>query len=139
MIMTRRRGGAEGAPGMGVEDDLENSFFNMASAAGRNQQMLRHWTRGQTARAEVLAAPLQRHTICFFNSIADEHGSQRESRRRPRCPGLLPASNQEEINMKAIFIEPFLIVASSLLWILVLPFAALFCSGVAISHRVAVA
>jgi len=41
--------------------------------------------------------------------------------------------------MKAIFIEPFLIVASSLLWILVLPFAALLYSGLAISHRVAVA
>jgi len=133
--MTRRRGGAEGATGRGAEDDLENSFFNMASAAGRNQQMLRHWTRGQ----QVLAAPPQRHTICFFDSIADEHGSQRESRRRPKCPGLLPASNQEEIDMKAIFIEPFLILASSLLWILVLPFAALVCSGVAISHRVAVA
>jgi len=40
--------------------------------------------------------------------------------------------------MKAMFIEPFLIVASSLLWILVLPFAALFCSGLALSHQVAI-
>jgi hypothetical protein len=38
--------------------------------------------------------------------------------------------------MKAMFIEPFLIVASSLLWIIVLPFAALVCSGIAISDRV---
>ena len=33
---------------------------------------------------------------------------------------------------RSIFIEPFLIVASSLLWIIVLPFVALVCSGIAI-------
>jgi hypothetical protein len=39
--------------------------------------------------------------------------------------------------MKAIFVEPFLVLASSLLWIIVLPFAALVYSGIAISERVA--
>jgi hypothetical protein len=38
--------------------------------------------------------------------------------------------------MKAILAEPFLVVASSLLWIIVLPIAALICSGLAISERV---
>jgi hypothetical protein len=38
--------------------------------------------------------------------------------------------------MKAIFIEPLLVMTSSLLWIIVLPIAALVCSGIAISDRV---
>ncbi|MEO7167949.1 MAG: hypothetical protein ABI787_01340 [Spartobacteria bacterium] len=38
--------------------------------------------------------------------------------------------------MKAIFIEPVLMLVSSLLWIVVLPIAALVCSGLAISERV---
>jgi cytochrome c-type biogenesis protein CcmH/NrfF len=38
--------------------------------------------------------------------------------------------------MKAIFLEPLLVVTSSLLWIIVLPVAALVCSGVAIFDRV---
>jgi len=37
---------------------------------------------------------------------------------------------------RAIFMEPLLIVASSLLWIIILPFAAAVCSGIAISHLV---
>lgn len=37
---------------------------------------------------------------------------------------------------RTIFIEPVLIVASSLLWIIVLPFAAVVCSGIAISDLV---
>jgi len=37
---------------------------------------------------------------------------------------------------KTMFVEPFLIVASSLLWLIVLPFAAVVCSGIAISDRV---
>ena len=37
---------------------------------------------------------------------------------------------------RTIFIEPVLIVASSLLWIIVLPFAAVICSGIAISNLV---
>jgi hypothetical protein len=37
---------------------------------------------------------------------------------------------------RTIFIEPVLIVASSLLWIIVLPFAAVVCSGIAISNLV---
>ena len=51
-------------------------------------------------------------------------------------PGFLPCACKWKDDMKAIFIEPFLIVASSLLWIIVLPFAALVCSGIAISDRV---
>lgn len=38
--------------------------------------------------------------------------------------------------MRTMFIEPFLIMASSLLWIIVLPFAALVCSGIALSDLV---
>jgi hypothetical protein len=38
--------------------------------------------------------------------------------------------------MKAFLIEPLLVVTSSLLWIIVLPVAALVCSGIAISDRV---
>jgi hypothetical protein len=38
--------------------------------------------------------------------------------------------------MKAILIEPFLVVIVSLFWIIVLPFAALICSGAALSERV---
>jgi hypothetical protein len=37
--------------------------------------------------------------------------------------------------MKALFIEPVLVLMSSLLWIIVLPIAALVCSGAAISAR----
>jgi len=37
--------------------------------------------------------------------------------------------------MKAILIEPFLVVIVSLFWIILLPFAALFRSGIAISDR----
>jgi len=44
--------------------------------------------------------------------------------------------NKPESVAKAIFIEPLLIVASSLLWIIVLPFAAVVCSGIAISDLV---
>ena len=35
--------------------------------------------------------------------------------------------------MKTTLIEPLLVVASSLLWVVVLPIAALVCSGIAIS------
>jgi hypothetical protein len=38
--------------------------------------------------------------------------------------------------MKAIIIEPFLVVIVSLFWIIVLPFAVLCWSGIAISDRV---
>jgi hypothetical protein len=38
--------------------------------------------------------------------------------------------------MKAIFIEPLLVVASSLLWIFVLPLAAMIQAGLAILDRV---
>ncbi len=38
--------------------------------------------------------------------------------------------------MKTMFIEPVLVLMSSLLWIIVLPVAALICSGVAISDRI---
>ena len=38
--------------------------------------------------------------------------------------------------MKALFIEPVLVLMSSLLWIIVLPVVALICSGVAISERI---
>lgn len=38
--------------------------------------------------------------------------------------------------MKTFFIEPVLMLVSSLLWIVVLPIAALVCSGLAISERV---
>jgi len=38
--------------------------------------------------------------------------------------------------MKAFFVEHLLVVTSSLLWIIVLPIAALVCSGIAISERV---
>lgn len=37
--------------------------------------------------------------------------------------------------MKAMFIEPVLVLASSLLWVVVLPVAALICSGIALSDR----
>jgi len=39
-------------------------------------------------------------------------------------------------NMKTIFIEPLLVVASSLLWIFVLPLAAAIRAGLAILDRV---
>ncbi len=52
---------------------------------------------------------------------------------RPASPFGLP----EKKSMKSILLEPVLTVASSLLWIIVLPVAALVCSGIAISHRVA--
>jgi hypothetical protein len=38
--------------------------------------------------------------------------------------------------MKVSFIEPVLVLTSSLLWIIVLPVAALVCSGAAISARI---
>lgn len=49
----------------------------------------------------------------------------------PRFPGFAGVKN-----MKAIVIEPLLMVVSSLLWIIVLPVAAIVCSGIAISDRV---
>jgi len=39
--------------------------------------------------------------------------------------------------MKAILIEPLLVATTSLLWIIVLPLAAVVCSGLTISERVA--
>lgn len=38
--------------------------------------------------------------------------------------------------MKALFIEPVLVLMSTLLWIIVLPVAALVCSGAALSERI---
>lgn len=38
--------------------------------------------------------------------------------------------------MKAILIEPLLVVTSSLLWILVLPLAVVIHAGIAVLHRV---
>ena len=49
------------------------------------------------------------------------------------CPRCGP---EEKPNMKAIFIEPLLVVASSILWIFVLPLAAVIHAGVAILDRV---
>jgi hypothetical protein len=37
--------------------------------------------------------------------------------------------------MKEIFIKPALLLASSLLWLIVLPVAAIVCSGIAVSDR----
>ena len=71
----------------------------------------------------------------LLNIIADENRSQGESRPGQRCPASFSVRGKWK-KMKAIFIEPFLVAASSLLWIFVLPFAALVCSGIAISDRV---
>jgi hypothetical protein len=54
--------------------------------------------------------------------------------RRSRLSGFVRTEGKNVA--KAVLIEPFLIVASSLLWIMVLPFAALVCSGIAISDLV---
>ena len=99
--------------------------------------MLRHSARAPDARM----GPPKPLTACdlLFITIADENRSQRESRQRYNAPLFWVVRCKEKNDMKAIFVEPFLIVASSLLWILVLPFAALVYSGLAISHRVAVA
>ena len=61
------------------------------------------------------------------------HKAKVDQGREALLPSLCDANGKK---MKAMFIEPFLVAASSLLWIIVLPFAALVCSGIAISDRV---
>ena len=67
----------------------------------------------------------------LFVSVADRGRPWLEKRRRQRCP-----EGRWKDDMKAMFVEPLVIVASSLLWIIVLPFAVLVRSGIAISDRV---
>jgi hypothetical protein len=70
-----------------------------------------------------------------LHSIADENDSQGETRRR-HIPAFVLGRSDCKSAARTIFIEPVLIVASSLLWIIVLPFAAVVCSGIAISNLV---
>jgi hypothetical protein len=45
------------------------------------------------------------------------------------------AVSHRDIGLKAFFVEPFLVLGAALLWLAVLPFAGLYCSGAALAKK----
>jgi len=76
--------------------------------------------------------------FAYYQAETEEKSSAKGNPMTATClhPASTTPSSFGAKELQAIIVEPFLIVAVSLFWMVVLPIAGLFCSGVAISEKI---